>query len=142
MNLKLFFWLSHRFPTYQRWATNPARAEACVLVKRCFPWESNLVFPRYVLGRSSLPLEPKQLGWSKRMNLKLLLLTWDWREYLFIYAAWFFSQRMYFFILVELFSNSTLHGNLPKYSWKFSLFFLFYKKGPKPTKYSLSIYIC
>jgi len=37
--------------------------EACTLIKRCSPWElSNLVFPGYILERSSLPLDPKQIG--------------------------------------------------------------------------------
>nr|ABE86669.1 hypothetical protein MtrDRAFT_AC161864g26v2 [Medicago truncatula] len=42
---------------------------ACILANRCSPWKSNPVFPEYVLGKSSLPLEPKQLGYYKAKSL-------------------------------------------------------------------------
>jgi len=80
-----FFWLSHRFLTYHLWTTNLAR-----LAKRYSPWESNSVFPGYVLGRSSLPLEPKQLGYM------LILLSHQKREKLMSpYTVKFFGLGIF-----------------------------------------------
>ena len=37
------------------------RRDMCI-AQALFSWDSNLIFPKYVFGKSYLPLEPKQLG--------------------------------------------------------------------------------